>query len=210
MGWRGSIGGWRRSLRFAACKGRRLAVAVSILACLVLWSDFGGADDVAVPVPLQAELVAKIASYDKNFAARAGERAHILIVAKPGNADSSRFAKHMESALRDLATIGGLPHDEGILAYDGAPELAAACKSRRVSIVYLAPGFGDEVGNIRTALEGVNVLSVAAIGEQVQKGIVLGFDLVSGKPKILVQLTQAKKQDVAFKAEFLKLARVYE
>lgn len=176
----------------------------------MFWSDFGGADDVAVPVTLQAELVAKIASYDKNFAARAGDRAHILIVSKPGNAESGRFAKHMESALRDLSTIGGLPHDEGIISYGGASELATACKTRRVSIVYVAPGFGDEVGKIRTALEGVNVLSVAAIGEQVQKGIVLGFDLVSGKPKILVQLTQAKKQEVAFKAEFLKLAKVYE
>ena len=44
----------------------------------------------------------------------------------------------------------------------------------------------------------------------VPKGIVLSFDLVSGKPKIVVHLGQAKRQDVQFKAELLKLARVIE
>jgi hypothetical protein len=36
------------------------------------------------------------------------------------------------------------------------------------------------------------------------------FDLVSGRPKILVNLTQARAQHVAFSAELLKLARIYE
>jgi len=178
---------------------------------IALWVTIAGsAEDVAVPVSLQAELVAKVAAYDKNFAARAGDRARVLIVVKPGNADSSRFGTHMESALRGVGTIGGLPHEESIVTYAGPAKLAATCKSTRASIVYLAPGFGDEVPAIRGALDGVNVLSVAAVADEVPKGIVLGFDLVSGKPKILVQLTQAKKQDVAFKAELLKLARVYE
>ena len=44
----------------------------------------------------------------------------------------------------------------------------------------------------------------------VPKGAVLGFDLVSGKPKLLVHLTQAKKQNAAFKAEALKLMKVFE
>ena len=39
---------------------------------------------------------------------------------------------------------------------------------------------------------------------------VLGFDLVSGKSKLLCHLGQAKKQHVAFKAEVLKLMKVYE
>ena len=54
------------------------------------------------------------------------------------------------------------------------------------------------------------MLSVAADPGEVPKGIVLGFDLVSGKPKIVVHLGQAKKQEVSFKAEFLKLAKVLE
>jgi hypothetical protein len=66
------------------------------------------------------------------------------------------------------------------------------------------------IEGIRDALSGISVLSVGAVADYALRGAVLGFDLVSGKPKIVCNLTQAKKQDVAFKAEVLKLMRVIE
>lgn len=167
-------------------------------------------DEVAVPIALQAELVAKVASYDRNLPARAGDRVHVLIIVKANDDASSAFAKHMESALGGVDKIGGLPHDEVTAPFGGAKALADACRAKRISIVYLAPGLGEEVAGIRAALDGVNVLSVAADAADVARGIVLGFDLVSGKPKIVVHLGQAKRQDVSFKAELLKLAKVLE
>jgi hypothetical protein len=190
----------------------RFARATSVLACAVVLlapaTSLG--DEVAVPVALQAELVAKVASYDKNLAARAGDKVHVLIVVNAKSDASNSFAKHMTSALGGVDKIGGLPHDETTAPFGGAKALADACRAKRIAIVYLAPGLADEVPAIRSALDGVNVLSVAADAAEVQKGIVLGFDLVSGKPKIVVHLGQAKKQDVAFKAELLKLAKVQE
>jgi hypothetical protein len=184
--------------------------ATSVLACVVLSPRAGLADEVAVPVALQAELVAKVASYDRNLAARAGDRVHVLIIVNAKNDASNSFAKHITSALGGVDKIGGLPHDETTAPFGGAKALADTCRAKRIAIVYLAPGLGDEVAGIRTALEGVNVLSVAADAGEVAKGIVLGFDLVSGKPKIVVHLGQAKRQDVSFKAELLKLATVLE
>jgi hypothetical protein len=180
------------------------------LAAILLFARHGRSDEVAVPVNLQAELVAKVAAYDKNLPARAGDRVHVLIVVKPKDDGAARFAKHLESALGGIDRIGGLPHDEAIVPYANPRALADLCRSKRAAIVYLAPGLGEDAGPIRGALEGVNVLSVSAVAGDVQKGIVLGFDLVSGKPKIVVHLGQAKKQDVQFKAELLKLARVIE
>lgn len=168
------------------------------------------ADEATVPVALQAELVAKVASYDRNLAARAGDRVHVLILVNAKSDASNSFAKHMTSALGGVDKIGGLPHDETTAPFGGAKALADTCRTKHIAIVYLAPGLTDEVPAIRSALEGVNVLSVAADAAEVPKGIVLGFDLVSGKPKIVVHLGQAKKQEVAFKAELLKLAKVHE
>ncbi len=169
-----------------------------------------GAEDVSVPLGLQAELVAKVATYDKNFPARAGERAQLLLLVKSGNADSSRAAAHLQSALGGLSHVGGLPHDEQVVTYGGAAWLTALVKSRHAAIVYVTPGFADDIGDIRAALDGLDVLSVAAVADYVPRGIVLGFDLVSGKPKLLCHLTQAKKQNVAFKSDVLKIMRVYE
>jgi hypothetical protein len=177
---------------------------------VLLWSTFGRGEEVVVPVALQAELMTKVAAYDKNLTTRAGDRVHVLIVTNAKDDASGRFGKSMESALGGVDKIAGLPHDEVTTAYTGARTLADTCKAKHIAIVYLAPGLGGEVQAIKGALDGVSVLTVAALATEVPKGIVLGFDLVSGKPKIVVHLGQARRQDVAFKAELLKLARVHE
>jgi hypothetical protein len=170
----------------------------------------GHAESVAAPVVLQAELLAKVAEYDRNFSLRAGERARVLLVTQPTNADSVTVAQQMSSALGRLSQIASLPHDEIILPYPGAAELARICRDRHVSIVYFGPGFRDDVGDIRDALVGVDVLSVASVPDYVKEGIVLGFDVVSGHPKLLFNLRQARLQRVALAAAVLKLMTVYE
>jgi hypothetical protein len=195
--------GWRH-------RALQCFIAFVLLTFALVVTRAAVAEDVAVPVGLQAELIGKVASYDKSFAARSGDRAQILILVKSGSADSSRTAAHMQSALAALPQVGGLPHDEHMVSYSGGGALSAYVKARRISIVYVTPGFAEDVGDIRASLDGVDVLSVAAVPEYVPKGIVLGFDLVSGKSKLLVNLTQAKKQNVAFKAEVLKMMKVHE
>jgi len=56
----------------------------------------------------------------------------------------------------------------------------------------------------------MRVLTAGAMTEYVSEGIVLGFDLVSGRPKILVHLEQARKQNVVLTAQLLKLAVIVE
>jgi hypothetical protein len=170
----------------------------------------GDAEDVSVPVGLQADLMVKVAAYDKNFGTRAGERAKVLVVRKGGNSDSSRVAAQMMTALAAISTIAGLPHDDTEVAWSSAAALATAIKKQHVALVYFAPGFGDDVDAIKGALDGLDVLTVSSMPDLVPKGIVLGFDLVGGKAKLLCHLGQARKQNVAFKAEALKLMKVYE
>jgi hypothetical protein len=167
------------------------------------------AERVVVPAELQAELFAKVAAYDRNFAKRAGRTAQVVLVVRPNDAKSKLFAATLRAALTKLDQVGGLPHEETIVAYEGAPALAKVCRSQQVAAVYMAPGLDAEVDVIRSALTGMDVLTVGAAPEHVPRGLVLGFDLVSGKPKILVNLEQARKQNVNFRADVLKLMRVY-
>jgi hypothetical protein len=189
---------------------RRLwAAALFVAALSVARTD--RADESVVPPAVQAELLVKVAAYDRNFTARAGARAQILVVAKGGDDDSARVAGAVVKALGALPTIAGLPHDEAQIRFADAPALAATVRAKHAAVVYLATGFAEqEVAAVASALDGVDVLSVAAIAAYVPKGTVLGFDLVSGKPKLLVHLGQARKQKVAFGAEILKLMQVFE
>jgi hypothetical protein len=58
-------------------------------------------------------------------------------------------------------------------------------------------------------LTPVSVLSVGDVPEYVPDGVVLGFDLEAGKPKLLVNLDQARRQNVEFTSDVLRLMKVY-
>ncbi len=168
------------------------------------------AESVPVPVVLQAELLAKVLEYDRNFPSRAGDRTRVLLVTQPTNADSTTVVQQMAAALGRLSQMGGLPHDEIVIGYPGAQALAKTCRDRQISVVYFGPGFRDDIGTLRAALSGVDVMSVASVPDYVQGGIVLGFDVVSGRPKLLFNLTQARLQNVDLRAAVLKLMTVIE
>jgi hypothetical protein len=190
----------------------RLARRLAALSCLliVVTAHRGSAEEALLPIAIQVELLVKVAAYDRNFQQRAGDRARILIFTKPGNGDSARVAAQVEAGLTRAPEIAGLPHDETVTPYHGAAELADRCRKERAAIVFFGPGFRPDIATIREALDGVDVLSVSAIPEYVEAGIVLGFDVASGRPELLVNLQQAKRQKVALRADVLRLMKVFQ
>jgi hypothetical protein len=193
-------------------RAQRGALFASLLITLVVALGRSAptlASDSTVPANLQAELIAKLGTYDRNFARRAGEVAQVLIVIRKGNPRSEVSAATIRSALARVDRIGGLSHEETIVEFSTAAAIAKRCRDEGAAILYVTPGLDAEVANLRAALSGVSVLSVSAIPELVPKGIVLGFELVSGKPKIVLNLPQARRQDVDFEAGVLKLMKVY-
>jgi hypothetical protein len=162
-----------------------------------------------VPAELQATLIAKLLSYDRNYPERARDVALVAVLVKSGNAKSELSAKTIKSALRQIDLMGGRPHKEQVVTYESATALASLCRAKRVALVYVTAGLQDDVAAIKSALIGVDVLTVAAVPEYVPSGIVLGFEVVSGKSKITINLSQARQQRVDFKADALKLMKVY-
>jgi hypothetical protein len=163
----------------------------------------------SVPAPVQAELVSKLLPYDRNFEARAGGVVRTLVLVKPGSVRSRIGAEAFKAALANLDRVGGHRHEERIVAYESAAALAKQCKSERIAVVYVTPDFDSELDALGRALAGVDVLTVSAVSDHVPRGVVLGFELVSGKPKILLDLPRAKRQNVDFSAAVLRLMKVY-
>jgi hypothetical protein len=92
--------------------------------------------------------------------------------------------------------------------YTSKRAVADLCKSRGASVLYVSVGLSEEMSGIASALDGSSILSVAALPADVERRAVLGFDAESGRPKLVIHLDQARRQDVAFKPEVLKLARI--
>jgi hypothetical protein len=179
-----------------------------VSALLVASSVFGEA--VGVPVTLQADLLVRAAAYDRNMRGRGGDLLLVVLVVRSGRGDSERAAAQMQASLASVPTIAGRKHREERFAFKTAGDLASFCRSRLPGILYLAPDLGEEVTAIAGALAGADVLSVSGAADYVPRGVVLGFDLQSGRPKLLVNLGQALRQNVSFEPTFLRLAKVVD
>ena len=164
--------------------------------------------DVPVPARLQAQLIAKIAAFDRNFPGRAGANALVLVIFKPGDSDSSQFAQQIAGELRTLADVGGVASTVDVIPFAGAAALAATIRDRKAAVVYLSADLDRDAAPVAGALAGGDVLTIGATGAFAEAGTVIGFDLVGGKPKIVANLGVAKAQHVDLKAEFLRLTRI--
>jgi hypothetical protein len=189
---------------------RTLWLLICVVAAAVLVIRRSDAEEVAVPIELQVDLMVKVAAYDKRLPARAGDRVRVLILTRAGDPESTRTALLVAKALATKDAIAALPHEETTARFTDGPALAGTIAASRLSVVYFMPGFSDdEIAAAAAALSGVDVLTVAALPRYVPGGVVLGFDVVSGKPKLLVHLGQARRQRVELSADVLTLMRVY-
>lgn len=85
----------------------------------------------------------------------------------------------------------------------------ADCRSEGANVVFLSPGMAGETLAIAKSLTGSGIMSFAAVEPYVPGGIVLGVAIIDGKPRISINLAQAKAQIIEFPASILKLAKVY-
>lgn len=197
------------ALRLSRRSALGASLALAAAAAGLSFTRAAGAAAMSVPAAAQAALLSKLVGFDRNFAARAGGKAVILLAAMPEDAESNSAALEMKAALSRTPKVGDLPHEEHIVPFSSAAALADLVRTKRAAVVYFGPGFDKHVPALRDAFSSLNVLSVGAVPNYVPAGIVLGFDLVSGRQKLLIHIVQARKQNVAFPASVLNLMKVY-
>lgn len=183
-------------------------VAGAVLASL--WRRRAHAADVEVPIPVQIELTARVAKYDRNAGKRMGPTCKVLIVRRDGDPTSRRAATVARSELAKLPLIAGVPLAVDELLYARADELAQRCAADGVALLMLTPGLSDVAPAIAAACVDLDLLTVSLLASDVAAGIVLGFALESSRPTIVVNLPQARRQNVDFSARLLAIAKVLE
>jgi hypothetical protein len=187
---------------------RRAALAALALLISNALGSSAGADEVTVPAELQVQLLGRVVRYEHGFAAHGTDPVHVLLVERPHHAESQRVAAQLAAALGHSADLGGRPVTVVRLEYTSASALRAETQRASATIVYLAGGLASEIGGIATSLSGMGVITVSAVGADVDQGAVLGFELASSRPQIAVNLPRATEQQLHFSAQFLRLARV--
>jgi len=167
-------------------------------------------EDVTVPARVQAQLLVAVASFQSNMNLAPDGSVQILVLTKDDDAASERVARQLVGALGDMKKIARRPHHELVEPYHDAATLAATCRERRISVVYLSPGLGGAIPEVAQALRGTAVLTAGAAAGFVTRGVVLGFDLVSGRAEMLLNRTQMRALNVQFPPTLFQLMRIVE
>lgn len=107
----------------------------------------------------------------------------VLVVYAPDAPDSENVARQLMAALVTQPKLGGVLHRDELLAWQDVESLAPLVKDRDVTLVLLAPGLSGRARALAAALDGVACITVSATPEGVREGVVLGFDLLSSKPR---------------------------
>jgi hypothetical protein len=167
-------------------------------------------EDIAVPARVQAQLLVAVASFQSNMNLAADGSVQILVLIKNDDVGSERVARQLVGALGDMKKIARRPHHELVEPFHDAAALAATCRERHIAIVYLSPGLGAAIPDVAQALRGTAVLTAGAVAGFAQRGVVLGFDLVSGRSEMLLNRTQMKALNVQFPPTLFQLMRIVE
>lgn len=181
----------------------------ALLACMLSFVLLGAAawaEDTAVPFRTQAKLIVKLAEYDRTLVARPGPRNVLIVMNK--DAVGRRAAEAMSAELKGFDLIAGASHKESLVTFVSADELLRRVKADATQLVYVCPGLESSIASIAEKLSGQTVLSIGASPSHAGLGTVIGFDIHSGRPQLLVNLKQAQKQNVQLNSEFLKIAKV--
>lgn len=181
-----------------------------ILSLGLIASAFARADEPTVPLQLQVDLTAKVLEYVREPVVQGADVLRIGILTRSGSVKSGLFAAELKTALGRVGPIAGRPHEELTLQWSGPDRLIADAKEKKLLVIYLTPGLDEDIVAISRALNGMTLVTISAVDTYVAHGAILGFTLISGHPRMLFNLAQAKRQQVSFRAAAMKLMRIVE
>jgi hypothetical protein len=194
--------------RYSAVISRRRSLAWLGASASLLLSRAGAGLEPEVPIRLQVSLLDRVIRFDRNFGVRVHGRLSLAVVVDESNEDSVRIGTQLLSELGARETLGGHPFLAVRVPFKSAQGLSDECKRLKAGVVYVTPGVREPIARLATTLLGLKVMTVGTLPEQASQGLVLGSAVRSGKPRVLVNLSQARLQDIDFRADFLRLAEV--
>ena len=156
-----------------------------------------------LPVQLQIQLLSKMTSSIPNLQPASGPLK--VLVVFPGKADAtSRAAQTVVNAIRQTAKFGSFDTEAKPAPFIDAAALKALIIAEKPQALYVPPEVDPAaVAAIVEASSGTGVVTISATSDQPKQGIMLGFALMEARPRVLVNLKVARREQVEFKNALL-------
>jgi hypothetical protein len=168
------------------------------------------AQDTTLAPDRLVQLLLKVLTYDRRFAEKAGGALNVGIVYSPSDAASAKATEEISSALFKMKdkTVKQVPLQYFLVEYSTGTNLESAVKSRKISLLYVAPGTARAVPEVIRVARALGVTTATAVPDYVRKGIAVGIGVRQDKPEILINLPASRLEGCEFDASLLRIATV--
>jgi hypothetical protein len=186
---------------------RASRAAAMLCAIAAILATLARAQEMNVPVDIQAAILPKILSFERSTSL---EKSGLVV----GILYQSRVRSSLVCA-NDMAEL--LPRSSAqkgiqcvMIEMTSESEVSRRLAEEGVNLVYVTPMRSLDIGGLGRLLQSRRVLSFTGVPSYVDAGVALGVDTRENRPVILVNLTATKAVGAEFSSQMLRLARVVE
>jgi hypothetical protein len=155
-----------------------------------------------------APIVARVLSYERTLAQRAGRTVDVIVLFDKTNRASVEEARAFDSAFEELegTTVQGLPLlAQQVANAPGALERALAAGG---DVVLVCSGLESQLSVITRETRHRHALTIGVRREHVQAGTAMAVIIEQDKPKILANLGNANAEGVQLSAQLLRRSEI--
>ncbi len=188
-----------------------LAVAATCILVAMAETRVGWAADEISP-DRQASILVRALAYNRNLKTQAGDDFVLAVVYQRNNTASEECGRDAVAAFRGFEkfVMEGLPFRVAPISYESASAMNHTLTRDGVDAVYVCGGLDSELDAIATLAQERKAVSIGALREYVTRKLSLGVFIIDGKPRILVNLPESKREGADFGSDFLRLATLVE
>lgn len=187
----------------------RLICAFVLLDCVLLAAPvLVQAQDVLLPADKQAQLMMSVLGYTSGH----GDTDEVVLGVvyqdryRASRSAAEAFAQAVR-AMGDKARIWRLPV-RVVMIEAGETGMGDRLERAGVSIAYVAPLRGIDVGEVQRAASRAHVSTFTAVPDYVERGVMAGATLRGNRPEVLLNLATARADGRVVNPQLLRVARV--
>ncbi len=159
----------------------------------------------------QALLLLRVLAYDRNLVRRAGPRATVLVLYRPGDLGSESRRGPLRTAFEEVAgevTVSGLPVEVEEVPFRSAADLDAKVTSSGAALVYVDRALAPELAEITRVTRVRSAVTAAGARELLPQGVAVAVVASGARAAIVVNLPAARREGADLDSALLGVAEV--
>jgi hypothetical protein len=191
-------------------KSKIMAIALFLPILLFPFRQTEAKEKMPVPPRVQIPILLKVLTYDRNFEKKVGDKLVIGLLYDSQDDDSEKIKEKVSDVLDSLSgkTVKDVPFTYVDLDYNSKKSQKNSIESKKVDVLYLAPGGIGHLKSIVQISQEYKILTITGVPDYVKRGISVGIGLKDKKPEIWINLSSTKAEGSDLPANLLKLCKV--